>query len=134
MYFQKLTMISTAWIGRVLVLGCLMLLVQPQEDGERLESLCEPDAEIPDTLIKCGSCDRRCGSKSSPNHLWIPSWWIHTTPHMIGACACDKFCGFHVDCCQDFQQFCPDEFLDFRNRSDLYPFSKSLTTDNWISN
>ena len=89
---------------------------EPQDLGTPLEPLCEADAEIPDDLIQCGSCNDRCGNKTNPDGLYSTE---------LGAlCACDKFCGFHGDCCQDFQQFCPDEFQDFQETSARYPLPR----------
>ena len=81
--------------------------------GDPLEPLCEPDAEIPDNLIQCGSCENRCGTKTNPNDL-----------KYLGpgdTCSCDKLCGYHGDCCQDFQVFCPKETQQFEEQSGLYP-------------
>ena len=83
------------------------------DPGIPLEELCEPDAEIPDDLIECGSCRDRCGTKIDPEDLFS------LRPGQ--QCACDKFCGFHGDCCEDFQEFCPKEFLHFRKTSEQYP-------------
>ena len=87
------------------------------DPGIPLEQLCEPDAEIPDDLIQCGSCRNRCGAKIDPEDLF--------SPRPGDQCACDKFCGFHGDCCEDFQDFCPKEFLHFRKASEQYPFTRS---------
>ena len=87
--------------------------------GIPLEQLCEPDAEIPDDLIQCGSCENRCGTKIDPEDLY--------SEESGNLCACDKFCGFHGDCCEDFQDFCPKEFLDFRKASEKYPSTRSYS-------
>ena len=87
------------------------------DPGVPLEQLCEPDAEIPDDLIQCGSCRNRCGAKIDPEDLF--------SDRQGDQCACDKFCGFHGDCCEDFQDFCPKEFLHFRKASEQYPFTRS---------
>ena len=112
---------------RTVLLYCIFSLVNsrlswahasiPEEDGDPLEPLCEPDTEISDNLFQCGSCEERCGSKSSPDSILSISPGDH--------CSCDKFCGFHGDCCQDFQQFCPDEFQHFRNVLELHPFTRN---------
>ena len=84
-----------------------------------LEQFCEPNAEIPDDLIQCGSCRDRCGTKIDPDDLFSLG-----PGHQ---CACDKFCGFHGDCCDDFQEFCPKEFLHFRKASEQYPSTHSYS-------
>ena len=81
--------------------------------GDLLEPLCEPDAEIPDDLIQCGSCENRCGTKTSPSDLK----YFGTG----STCSCDQFCGNHGDCCHDFQEFCPEEYDLFQEQSQLYP-------------
>ena len=123
-YFQKFNM--NKYVVRILVFSCLISLVQPQfipplepeKDGDPLKPLCEANAEMPDDLIQCGSCNSRCGFTSNPDSLQFPS---------AGAqCSCDKFCSFHGDCCQDFQQFCPKEFQYSQNASVLYPFTRNF--------
>ena len=89
-----------------------------ESEGVRLESFCEPDAEIPDDLIQCGSCENRCGKMINPDDLYFSS-----EPYRL--CACDKFCHFHGDCCHDFQDFCPKEFHDFQKASEQYPFTQN---------
>ena len=78
-----------------------------------LEPLCEPDAEIPDDLIQCGSCENRCGTKTNPDDLK----YLGTG----STCSCDQFCSYHGDCCQDFQEFCPEQYDLFAEQSRLYP-------------
>ena len=73
-----------------------------------LPELCEADAEIPDDLVQCGSCRGRCGTELDPVY-----------PHHF-MCSCNTFCGFHGDCCEDFQNFCPEMFQDYLKLSQLY--------------
>ena len=81
--------------------------------GDLLGPLCELDAEIPDDLIQCGSCVNRCGNKTALNFL--------NYPKTGDTCSCDQFCGYHGDCCQDFEEFCPEEYDLFKEQSGLYP-------------
>ena len=82
-----------------------------------LPQFCEPDAEIPDDLIKCGTCKKRCGTIINPDaFVTCPD----KKPRYL--CSCDKFCSFHGDCCQDFEQICVDELNKFRDASQKYPF------------
>ena len=111
------------WIKLALIV-CLcisMVMAQTQSPtadkerplGDPLENLCEPDAEIPDDLIRCGSCENRCGYKTVPDYL--------NHPEPGETCSCDQFCGYHGDCCQDFQEFCPEEYDLFQEQSRMYP-------------
>ena len=81
--------------------------------GDPLEPFCEPDAEIPDDLIQCGSCQNRCGTKTNPRDL--------QSPGKGATCSCDLFCGYHGDCCQDFHESCPKESQKFEENTALYP-------------
>ena len=120
--FLCLTLRSTAaqlWDPDIERFSALDLAETTEVPGVPLEQLCDPDAEIPDDLIQCGSCENRCGTKIDPDDL--------NSEDPGNLCACDKFCGFHGDCCEDFQDFCPKEFLDFRKASEQYPFTRSYS-------
>ena len=64
------------------------------------------------------SCSNRCGNKAYPDDLIC-----FGGPRL---CSCDQYCGFHGDCCSDFQQSCPEEFQDFRKTLELYPFNRTF--------
>ena len=105
----------------VIILGCAALLVthaqkpllqtQVPPGGDLLEPLCEPDAEIPEDLIQCGSCTSRCGTKTNPDNLKFGG---------NALCSCDELCGYHDDCCQDFQELCPMEFENMQRKIAQY--------------
>ena len=86
--------------------------VRTPPGGDSLEPLCEPHAEIPDDLIQCGSCERRCGTKTNPDDLKYAGRAL---------CSCDEFCRYHDDCCQDFQELCPVEFENLQSRYEQFP-------------
>ena len=88
---------------RILFVHNLLYLAQLSDGLIPLQTLCEPGAEFPDNLIQCGSCENRCGSKINPDHFVSCLDREHKY-----LCSCDKFCGFHGDCCHDFQKFCLD--------------------------
>ena len=120
--FLCLTLRSAAaqlWDPDIERFSALDLAEATEVPGIPLEQLCDPDAEIPDDLIQCGSCENRCGTKIDPDYL--------NSEDPGNLCACDKFCGFHGDCCEDFQDFCPKEFLDFWKGSEQYPFTRSYS-------
>ena len=106
----------------VIILGCAALLVTHAQNpllqtrrppgGDPLKPLCEPDAQIPDDLIQCGSCTNRCGTKTNPDNLRFGG---------SALCSCDELCGYHDDCCQDFQELCPMEFENMQRRIAQYP-------------
>ena len=79
---------------------------------------CEPDAEIPDDLIRCGSCENRCGTVSQYKNINCLA--------NIYLCSCDNSCGYHGDCCQDFHEFCPEEAEHFRSTSEQYPLQQTF--------
>ncbi len=81
----------------------------PLVSGEPIDAACITGDLVPADLISCGSCEERCGSTSDPDSV--------DTLGSKGGCACDAACGYHNDCCSDFQQFCPKEFQDFGNSS-----------------
>ena len=83
--------------------------------GQPLVPLCEPNVEIPDDLKQCGSCNNRCGTKTNPDDL--------KSPVRSHTCSCDEFCGFHGDCCQDFETFCPDHYDKYLESALLHPFT-----------
>ena len=85
---------------------------QPPDQETLLGALCEADAAIPDDLIQCGSCNNRCGLKSDSDVVPLNSDRV--------SCSCDKFCGFHGDCCQDFRGFCQNEYMEFQDASTKY--------------
>ena len=64
-----------------------------------LGSFCEPDAEIPDDLIHCGTCEGRCGNPATG------------TGYELLQCNCDQLCLLYGDCCRDFQALCSHEFI-----------------------
>ena len=83
-----------------------------------VEKLCEPDADIPNNLIQCGSCQNRCGTKLNPDHF--RSCDDKKQKYLS---SCDKFCNFHGDCCHDFNgTTCPNEFRQYQDISHKYPF------------
>ena len=79
--------------------------------GDPLKPLCEPDAEIPDDLIQCGSCENRCGTKTNPDDLTFGG---------SALCSCNELCGYYDDCCQVFQELCPVEFENMQRRIAQY--------------
>ena len=105
----------------MIMLGCAALLVTHAQNpllqtrrppgGDPLKPLCEPDAQIPDDLIQCGSCTNRCGTKTNPDNLRFGG---------NALCSCDELCGYHDDCCQDFQELCPMEFENMQRRIAQY--------------
>ena len=104
----------------VIILGHSALLITHAQNpdktpsgGDLLKLLCEPDAEIPDDLIQCGSCENRCGTKTNPNDLWSYGG--------RAMCSCDEFCGYYDDCCQDFRELCPMEFENLESRIEQFP-------------
>ena len=74
-------------------------------DNETECSLCQSTDGIPDDLIKCESCENRCRG-------------VIRRPKV--KCSCDAFCGFYGDCCEDFQNLCPEVFQEYLNLSELY--------------
>ena len=83
-----------------------------------LHSFCQPDAQIPDDLVKCGTCKKRCGTIINPDaFVTCPD----KEPRYL--CSCDKFCSFHGDCCHDFKTWCSEEFGEFQEISKLYPLN-----------
>ena len=96
-----------------------ILQTQMPPGGVPLEPLCESDAEIPDDLIQCGSCRNRCGTKTNPYDLKFGG---------NALCSCDELCGYHDDCCRDFQELCPMEFENMQGRIAQYS-STFLHTD-----
>ena len=102
---------------RILFVHNLLYLSQLSDGLVPLQTLCEPGAEIPDDLIQCGSCENRCGSKTNPDHFVSCPDREHKY-----VCSCDRFCGFHGDCCHDFQKFCRNEFVGFQRISREFPF------------
>ena len=109
----KLALITCVYVPMVTAQPRIPSPGKERPPGDPLEPLCETAAEIPDDLIQCGSCENRCGTKTNPNDL-----------KYLGpgdTCSCDKLCGYHGDCCQDFQEFCPKETQQFEEQSGLYP-------------
>ena len=89
-------------------------MTQMPPGGDPLKPLCVPDAEIPDDLIQCGSCENRCRNKTDPNDLKSEGRAL---------CSCDDLCGYHDDCCQDFQEICPKEFENMQRRIAQYSYT-----------
>ena len=103
--------------AKVLFVHNLLYLAQLSDGLVPLKTLCEPGAEFPDDLIQCGSCKNRYGSKINPDHFISCPDREHKY-----ICSCDRFCGFHGDCCHDFQKFCLDENYIFQRISGEFPF------------
>ena len=64
------------------------------------------------------SCSNKCGNKAYPKHSTC-----FGGSHL---CSCDQYCGFHGDCCSDFQESCPEEFQNFWKALELHPFNRTF--------
>ena len=83
-------------------------------------AVCESNVEVPDEYILIVSCHDRCGTKKPADDL---QFYPGRTWRKYHNCSCDQFCGFHGDCCQDFREFCPDDYDKYLESASAYPFA-----------
>ena len=84
-----------------------------QEYQSLEDRVCEPDVQIPEDMVQCGICEKRCGSKS-------------VVAQMKYECNCDVHCRYYGDCCQDFQTSCSEENEQFQQLFEMYPFNRTF--------
>ena len=71
------------------------------------------------------SCENRCGKRREANGgLYLD---IFNAQINFEQCSCDVHCGYHGDCCYDFNQTCLQQFKEFQGLVKHYPITYNVS-------